>query len=76
MSDHMARAQLALLHARRLAVEADGCRDPVRLSALRREMDVVYQSIVGIREEQLLAGLDGAKPTRRRWRRWLGKRLR
>lgn len=65
--DHLIRAQLVHLEVQRLAREARGTDDAERLAAICRELEVLHDSMLEIRREQLTEQL--SKPKRRWWRR-------
>ena len=70
MTERFYRAQLAGLQVKRLAAEASGCTDPDRLSAIRAELEVLHDSLLSIREEQLLEALENERVRRRWWQLW------
>ena len=67
-SDHVVRAQLVGVQVQRLMAEASRCNDLARLDAIRAEMEVLQDSLLDIRAEQLQEQL-GGPPKRRWWRR-------
>ena len=70
MSDHLARVQLVMLEVDRVKAEADrraAAGDLDGVIACRNEMDVLLESMRGIRREQLLEGLQPRRSGRPPW---------
>lgn len=63
--DVLARAGLVKLEIDRLGAEARSCNDADRMTAIRQEMEVLHNSMLDIRREQLMAQLKPAK--KKRW---------
>jgi hypothetical protein len=70
--DYWIRAQLVQVQMAKVQLRADhaaAAYDLVALEACRDEMNVLYQSMLDIRSEQLTASLERNKPKRRWWQR-------
>ena len=67
---HYQRIQLVQLEVDRLHGEAQTCRDPERMAAIRQEMEVLLESMREIRREQIIGDMPKPKPPRR----WFGLR--
>lgn len=65
MMEFLARAQLVKLEVDRLGSEARHCSDPDRLDAIQREMEVLHNSMLEIRREQIISMMP--KPKGRPW---------
>lgn len=71
--EHVVRAQLIGIRVTRLAAEQQNCTDLDRLTAIGDELELLRQSLLDIREEQLLEQLERVRPRERPpwWRRLL-----
>jgi len=68
--EFLVRAEMVQLEVTRLGAEARSCTDPERLVAIRLEMDVLHNSMLDIRREQLASMLP--KPEGRPWWKFWG----
>jgi hypothetical protein len=67
MTERMAQIQMARLRASRLRAEAITCTDTTRLDAIAAEMQLIYDGLCDVREQQIIESLPKPKPPRRRW---------
>lgn len=64
-SDRWPRIQMIQLEASRLRAEAQLTNDPDRIRVIGDEMQILCDSLIEIRREQIMDSM--SKPKRRRW---------
>jgi hypothetical protein len=70
-AEHVHRIQLVGVQAQRLHLEARTCNDPERLHAIGDELELLVESAMRIREEQITEALEHERQRAGRpwWRR-------
>lgn len=66
-ADRLAQIQLAELRVHRLHLEARTTAGPERLTAICDELQLIYDGLCEVREQQIMESLPKPKPKRKRW---------
>lgn len=69
--EFLTRAQLVKLEIDRLGAEARLCTNAERMTAIRQEMEVLHNSMLDIRREQIISMMP--KPKSRPWWKFWGE---